>query len=100
MTEEKIAGALGLVRRAGKVTVGTFLVKEAVEKKKAALVLFAADAGLDGEKKIRAAAERQKVPVHRIGLTKAALAHAVGKKGEAVCVSVPGEFVNLVLASM
>ncbi len=100
MTEEKIAGALGLVRRAGKITVGSYLVREALLKQKAALVLFASDAGMSGEKKIVSVAERMGIPTRRIGLSKVQLAECVGKKGEAVCVSVPKEFLNLVLASL
>ena len=100
MTGEKIAGALGFAARAGKITVGTHLVLEQVQKGKAAAILFACDAGRDAERKITLPAERQNIPVKRIGLTKKELARVIGKSGEAVCVAIPQEFLNLVLASL
>ncbi len=100
MTANKIAGALGFAARAGKVTVGTYLVSDQVRKGKAAVVLFASDAGLDAERRIAYPAAKKNIPVKRIGLLKKELARAVGKSGEAVCVSVPQEFLNLVLASL
>ena len=100
MTGEKIAGALGLCRRAGKITSGLYLVKEEVHSGKAKLVLLAEDAGKDAEKKLCALAESGQIPVHRIPLNKRELAKCIGKQGEAVCVAVPKEFVNLVLASI
>ena len=100
MNAEKIRGAIGLCRRAGKVTVGITLVKEQLHKGKAALVLLAADAAKNTEERILPLAEHKAVPVRRIPLTKKELALAVGKSTEAVCVSIPKEFVNLVLASL
>ncbi|MBR2616233.1 MAG: ribosomal L7Ae/L30e/S12e/Gadd45 family protein [Clostridia bacterium] len=100
MTEGKIVGALGLCRRAGKVTVGAYLVKEEIRSGRAALVLIALDTGEDTKEKLLRLAEHRGVRTERIALNKAALAAAVGKEGEAVCVSVPKEFVNLVLASL
>ena len=100
MTGDKLRGALGLCRRAGKVTVGITLVKEQLHKEKAALVLLAADAAKNTEDRILPLAEHKAVPVRRISLDKKELAAAVGKSTETVCVSVPKEFVNLVLASL
>ena len=100
MTSAKIAGALGLCRRAGKITAGTYLVREEVRKGKAAIVLLASDAGRDAEKKLFLSAEEKSVPVKRIVLTKKELGACLGKSGEVVCVSVGPEFYNLVLASM
>lgn len=100
MTGEKIRGALGLCRRAGKVTVGTTLVKEELHKGRAALVLLASDAARNTEERIVPLAGHKRVPVRRIPLTKKELGSAIGKNGEAVCISVPKEFVNLVLASL
>ncbi len=100
MTADKLRGALGLCRRAGKVTVGITLVKEQLHKGNAALVLLAADAAKNTEDRILPLAEHKAIPVRRVSLTKKELALAVGKSTEAVCVSVPKEFVNLVLASL
>ena len=100
MTGDKLRGALGLCRRAGKVTLGITLVKEQLHKGNAAVVLIAADAAKNTQDRILPLAEHKGVPVHRVVLTKKELALAVGKSTEAVCVSVPKEFVNLVLASL
>ena len=100
MKKEKLSGALGLVRRAGGITQGTTLVCEAIRGGKAALVLIAADTGPNTEKKVSALAQHREVPVFRIVLTKAELARCIGKENESVCVSIPKEFKNLVLASL
>lgn len=100
MTGEKIAGALGLCRRAGKIVAGAYLVKEEIRKGKAAIVLLGSDTGADTETKIARLCEHKGIPVRRISLTKTQLAKCIGKSGEAVCVAVPKEFLNLVLASL
>ncbi len=100
MTGEKIAGALGLCRRAGKITSGAYLVKEEIRRGKAAIVLLASDTGSDTEKKISSLAAHKEISVRRIPLTKAMLGQCIGKKGEVVCVAIPKEFLNLVLASL
>ncbi len=100
MIAAKISGALGLCRRAGKITAGTTLVKEEIRKGKAALVLLAADAAKNTEDKVLPLASHRQVPVKRTVLTKEELGKVIGKKREVVCVSVPAEFVNLVLASL
>jgi len=97
---EKLSGALGLCRRAGKVTSGTFLVSEEIRKSRAALVLIASDAGKDAERKMISLAQPRLIPVQRVSLTKSELALALGKEGEVNVVSVPKEFLNLVLASL
>ncbi len=98
--KEKTAGALGLCRRAGKIVSGAYLVKEALLKGKAALVLLASDAAKNTEDKICPAAARKNIPVYRAALTKKEMGAALGKNADVVCVSVPEEFVNLVLASL
>ncbi len=100
MTGAKLAGSLGLASRAGRITVGTYLVLDQIRKGKAALVVFAADAGRDAQRKLAVPAEKKGIPVRQCALSKKELAQAVGKSGEAVCVSVPQEFLNLVLASL
>ena len=100
MTKDKIAGALGLCRRAGKIVAGTYLVKEEIRLGRAALVLIASDAGADAAKKLEALAVHREISVRRIPLTKAEMANAIGKSTEAVCVAIPKEFLNLVLASL
>ena len=101
MTEkEKAAGALGLCRRAGKIVSGAYLVKEALVKGKAALVILSSDAAKNTEDKICPLAAKKGVPVHRAPLTKKEMGAALGENRDVVCVSVTEEFVNLVLASL
>ena len=100
MSASKIQGALGLCRRAGKITQGITLVKEEMHKGKAALVLLAFDAAKNTEDRIIPLATHKEIPVKRISLTKKELGKALGKDKDVVCVSIPCEFVNLVLASL
>jgi len=100
MKNEKIAGALGLCRRAGKITVGVFLVKEQLHRGSAALVLLASDAAENAEKKIAPLAKNKQVPLRRIPLSKEELGKCVGKNKGVVCVAIGQEFLNLVLASL
>jgi ribosomal protein L7Ae-like RNA K-turn-binding protein len=96
----KLAGALGLCCRAGKLIVGIGLVREALRSGKAALVVLAADTASNGENKIIPLAEHRHVPVHRSDLSKMELGAALGKEGAVAAVAVPKEFLNLVLASL
>jgi len=100
MNKEKLSGAIGLVRRAGKITQGPTLVCEMLRRGKAALVLIAADTGPNTEKKVAALAGHKNVPVRRVILTKEEMGRCLGKTTQVVCVSIPEEFKNLVLASL
>ena len=100
MNKEKISGAIGLVRRTGKITQGSTLVCEMLHRGKAALVLIAADTGPNTEKKVTALAGHKNVPVHRVILTKEEMGRCLGKTSQVVCVGIPEEFKNLVLASL
>lgn len=101
MTEkEKTAGALGLCRRAGKTVSGVYSVKEALIKGKAALVILSSDAAKNTENSICPLAAKKGIPVHRAPLSKKEMGAALGENRDVVCISVPKEFVNLVLASL
>ncbi|MBQ3866123.1 MAG: ribosomal L7Ae/L30e/S12e/Gadd45 family protein [Clostridia bacterium] len=96
----RLAGALGLVRRAGKLAVGAPLVLEALRRGKAAMVILASDASENGAKKILALAAHKQAKVVRCGLDKNALSHAVGVKRAVAAVSAPAEFETLVSTSL
>ena len=100
MAAHKLALSLGLVRRAGALSVGTPLVLEELRRGKAALVILAADASENGAGKIQALAAHRSANVVRSELTKADLAHAVGVTRAVAAVSVPAEFLTLVSASL
>ena len=97
---EKIASALGLCRRAGKLVMGTELVLEAVRREKVVLVLMAEDTAENAAEKLSALCGHRSVPCRRIPLKKADLSKALGLQRETAAVAVPQEFLNLVLASL
>lgn len=100
MASDKLALSLGLVRRAGKLTVGAPLVLDDLRRNKAKLVILASDVSENGAKKILALAGHRSVPVHRSDLSKSDLAHAVGVSRSVAALSVPAEFFTLVSASL
>ena len=100
MAAHKLALSLGLVRRAGKLGVGSPLVLEDLRRGRAALVVIASDASENSAKRITALASHRNVPVVRSELTKDDLSRAVGVKRSVAAVSVPAEFLTLVSASL
>jgi len=100
MNEQKLSGALGLCRRAGKITVGIDPVRESIRKGKAALVILARDLGENSTKKVLPLAEARGIRAVRVDLGKESLAAALGKEGAVGVLAVPQEFLNLVLASL
>ena len=75
---EKLAGLLGLARRAGRLTVGTDAVKESLTGRRAQLVLLATDLSPKSEKELRFAAG--KVPLATTGMTKEELGRITGRQ--------------------
>ena len=94
MATDKLALSLGLVRRAGKLSVGTPLVLDDLRRGKAKLVILASDVSENGSKKILALAGHRGVSVTVCGMTKNELAHAVGVSRSVAAVSVPAEFIT------
>ncbi len=95
-----LALSLGLCRRAGKLVIGTPLVLEAVRRKKASLVLLAADVSENTRQKITTLCAHRGVPVKECALSKAEIAAALGKENEVGAVAVGQEFLNLISASL
>lgn len=100
MTAPKIAGAIGLCRRAGQCSAGAWETVEAIRRKKAGIVLLASDAGENTVRRVAVPAERAGVPVRRISLTKKEMAALWGHRASVSCVAIPPKFLNLVLASL
>lgn len=75
----KVMNLLGLAQRAGKVVSGDFIVEKALKSKSVKLLLLAADAGPNNEKKYRHLADVHHVPL-RIVANKDSLGHAIGKE--------------------
>lgn len=100
MNKEKLALALGLCRRAGKLILGTPAVTEGVIKGKARLVLIASDASDNTAERLTALCENRRVEARKIPLTKAELSDACGLMRESAAAGIPREFLNLVSAAL
>lgn len=87
--DSKLAGLLGMAKRAGKVQVGFDETVTQVRKGKAYLVVMASDLSPKSEKEWRFATKDHPAAVRRIPLDKTELAHALGLAREtglaAVC---------------
>ncbi len=84
----KLLGMLGLAKRAGKVSTGTFICEKAIKSKTAKLVILAEDASDNTAKAINDACSYCNVRLIRCS-TKADLGHAVGAQADraVVCVN-------------
>ena len=80
---------IGLAKRAGVVMSGSFLVEQAVHKRKARLILLAEDASGNTKKQIRQMAQYRKIPLAEAG-GKEELGHAIGQ-GERSCLALTDE---------
>lgn len=77
--QNKILGLLGLSMKAGKVKAGEFSVEKSIKAHKAKLVLVAADASENTEKKFRQSCFYYQIPIFSFG-TKEELGRGIGKK--------------------
>jgi len=75
----RILGVLGLARRAGALAIGTNSVLEAIRKKKAFLVLIAADASENTAKQLLDKSAYYKIPAETLPFGMLELGHAIGK---------------------
>lgn len=74
----RIAGLLGMARRAGKLTAGFDAVASLVSGGTAAAVMVAADLSEKTEKELRFAARNHPIPLLRLPLTKEEIGGALG----------------------
>lgn len=77
---ERVAGLLGMARRAGKLTTGFDAVAARIREGMAAAVLIAADLSEKTEKELRFAARNRPVPFLRLPLSKEEVGAALGLK--------------------
>lgn len=80
MADSKLAGILGLCRRAGKLTLGYDMTIEAMQKGKTFLVLVASDGAERTLRGINFCAEETGTEVSALPLTKDEISFAVGKR--------------------
>lgn len=83
---DKLLSLLGLCRRAGRLRVGFEQTAQALDDRRAALVLVACDAAARTEKEVRFKAG-DRVPVRRIHAGREALSHAIGVQAGTVAVT-------------
>lgn len=75
---DRLAGLLGIARRAGRLTIGFRAVAAQIADGKADAVLLAADLSEKTGKELRFAAKDKAVKLFRIPLNKQELAHLLG----------------------
>ena len=75
---EKLAGLLGIARRAGHILIGFDAVRAALLSEKAKLVLLAGDCSEKTEKELRFAGQDKSCPIIAVTADKTALAAALG----------------------
>ncbi len=86
----KLASLLSLTRKAGKLVWGFDAVKEAVEKKKAGLVLLANDLSPKSRKEIALVCQKSGVSVQRLPMSMDEVWFSVGKRAGILAVTEEG----------
>ena len=89
MAIDPILSRVSMARRAGKLTPGSAAVREAITKKRAKLVLIAADISAKSEKEIKFAANG-KTPIIRIEHTIFEITSAIGIKAGIISIDDQG----------
>ncbi len=87
---EQLLFAIGLARKAGKMSVGTEMVCEDIRRKKAKIVLYASDLAANTEKRITDCCRHYGAVCQKCAATKEELGAAIGKSF-AACISVTDE---------
>lgn len=82
--ENKILGAAGLAKRAGKLVSGAQLCEDTIRQGKAVLVLLCSDMSENSEKKLCNAMYTYGVPYIKLSSTKEELGRKIGKDSFAV----------------
>lgn len=83
----KLLGMLGLAKRAGKLSAGTFICEKTIKSGTAKLVVIASDASENTKKTISNSCKYYKVNVIEYS-TMAEIGHVVGAKADRAVVSV------------
>lgn len=86
--EEKILGAMGLARRAGKLVVGAEMCEEAIRDGRAVISFLSSNMSENSEKKLMAALRASNSPYITLKSTKEELADRFGKKSFAVALAI------------
>lgn len=87
---DKFLALLGFASKSGNLSFGADSVKEALQRKKAKLVIVANDISEKSHKEICFFAEKSETQVLRVNYDIACLSHATGKKGGIMSVNDAG----------
>lgn len=79
MSQDKVAGLIGLATKAGRAVSGEFCTEREIKSGKAALVIVAGDASGNTKKKFQNMCDFYKVPIY-FYKDKDTLGHAMGKE--------------------
>ena len=90
--QKKLAGLLGIAKKAGRVVAGTNLVTDAIRSgsvsKCPAAVFMASDVSENTRKRITNCCTYYEVPLYTISLTVAEIGNAIGKSGSTSAVGI------------
>ncbi len=86
----KVASMLSLARKAGKLTAGADMVKDAVQTGQVQAVFTAADLSSKSLKEVEYACGQSSVPVFPLGIAMDEIAPQIGRRSGILAVSDPG----------
>lgn len=93
MNEQKIMNLLGMAQRAGRLASGDFAVTQSLEKGQAKLLLVAADASEETQKRYRQLAAKANIEMFCLG-DRERLGHCIGKEFRAAVAVLDAGFAN------
>lgn len=96
MTNNKVMGLIGLCAKAGKLTYGTDVCIELIQKKKAKLIIVAQNAAERTKKNMKFICDNNKVNICFYGEIED-LSHSIGKQNKAVIGIREVNFANQIL---
>ncbi len=99
--QEKIFGAMGLAKRAGKLTTGAEMCEETIRAGKSQIAFLCSNMSENSQKKIHAALKNADSPYIVLNATKEELAKKFGKKAYVtVCALTDKSFANIVYKAL
>ena len=81
--KNRVLGLIGIATKAGKVIFGTEAVLEAIEKRKAKLVIIAEDASEKSKDNMIYSSSKKDIPIAVYGLIED-ISHSIGRKNKSV----------------
>ena len=99
--KDKLIGALGLAKKAGKLITGGEMCEEVIRAGKAKLTILCGDMSENSEKKLHSALRNSNSPYINLGVSKEELALRLGKKSFVVsCVITDEGFAKIIYKAL